>query len=130
MSESVCWLSDRIHFQKVLASPMISVSRHDFVSDHDSSFAVRYFLFRSMIIGAAFYLPGVFFPQTRKLLRLVMNLEAVQMATELLRLVIVLTLLGLILQGLFYFLVSLIRSFSSEEKFSMAWFWKSEDQTK
>jgi hypothetical protein len=37
--------------------------------ENDSGYAVRYFLFRSMMNWAAFYLPSLFFPQTRKVLR-------------------------------------------------------------
>jgi hypothetical protein len=87
--------------------------------ENDSGYAVRYFLFRSMMIGAAFGIPRVFFPHTRKLLLFLRDLEPVQIATEIFQLVIVLTLLGLILQGLFHLARGLIRSFSSEEKSSM-----------
>jgi hypothetical protein len=86
------------------------------VSNGGSGYVVRYFLFRSMMIGAVFGIPAVFFPQTRKLLRFLMDLEAVQITTELFRLVIVLTLLGLILQGIFHLLRSGLRSFSSKGK--------------
>jgi hypothetical protein len=85
------------------------------VSNDNRGYAIRYVLFRSMLIGAAFGIPGVFFPQTRKVLRFLRDLEAVQIATDLFRLVIVLTLLGLILQGLFYLLRRGLRFFSSKE---------------
>ena len=84
------------------------------MSNDDSGYAVRYFLFRSMMIGAAFYLPSLFFPQTRKVLRFVRDLEAVQIATEIFQVVIGLTLLGLILQGIFHLLRSGLHSFSSK----------------
>ncbi len=77
------------------------------------------FLFRSMMIGAAFGIPGVFFPQTRKVLRLLRDLEPVQVATDIFQLMIVLTLLGLILQGIFHLLRSGLRSFSSKGKSSL-----------
>jgi hypothetical protein len=89
------------------------------VSDNDGGYVVRYFLFRSMMIGAAFGIPGIFFPETRKLLRFLRDLEAVQIATELFQLAIVLTLLGLILQGIFHLLRSGLRSFSSKGKTSL-----------
>jgi hypothetical protein len=63
-----------------------------------------------MMIGAAFYLPSLFFPQTSKVLRFVRDLEAVQITTEIFQLLIVLTLLGLLLQGLFYVLRGGLRS--------------------
>jgi hypothetical protein len=86
----------------------VSSVSHD---ENDSGYAASfYFLFRSMMIGAVFAIPGVFFPQTRKVLRFLRDLEAVQDATNLFQLVIVLTLLGLILQGLFYVLRSGLRS--------------------
>lgn len=86
------------------------------VSDKDSRFGVRYFLFRSMMIGAAFGIPGVFFPQARRILRLLRDLEPVQVATDVFQLMIVLTLLGLILQGLFHFARGALRLFFPEEK--------------
>jgi hypothetical protein len=81
------------------------------VNNNDSSSnAVRNFLARSMLIGFAFSAPGMFFAPVRALFRFIRDLEAVQMATELFQLAIVLTLLGLILQGLFYLLRSGLRS--------------------
>lgn len=86
------------------------------MSDNDdSSYAVRYFLARSLLIGFAFTLPCVFFAPTRKVLRFIRDLEAVQMATELFQLVIVLMLVGLIIQGIFHALRSGLR-FLSERK--------------
>lgn len=103
-----------------LAVLFFAIERGDSVSNHEnSSYVVRYFLFRSIIIGFAFALPGIFFPQTRKALRFIRDLEAVQITTELFQLVIVLTLLGLILQGLFYLARSVLRFFSSEWKSRM-----------
>jgi hypothetical protein len=78
--------------------------------ENDSGYAASfYFLFRSMMIGAAFGIPGVFFPQTRKILRFLRDLEPVQDATDIFQLMIVLTLLGLILQGLFHLVRSGLR---------------------
>jgi hypothetical protein len=79
--------------------------------ENDSGSAVRYFLFRSMLIGFAFYLPACFFPQTRKVLRFLASLEPVQIATDLFQFAILLTLIGLILQGVFYFVRNCWRSF-------------------
>jgi hypothetical protein len=57
----------------------------------------------------------MFFSTTRKVLRFLVNLNAVQMAADLVRLAIVLALIGLILQGLFHLVRSVLRFFSSEE---------------
>jgi predicted membrane channel-forming protein YqfA (hemolysin III family) len=103
----------------LLAVLLFVIERNDrasSVSNDDSGHAVRYFLFRSMMIGAAFGIPGVFFPQTRKVLRFLRNLEAVQIATDIFHLVIVFTLLGLILQGLFHVARSALRLLLSQEK--------------
>jgi hypothetical protein len=79
--------------------------------ENDSGYAASfYFLFRSMMIGLVFYLPACFFHQTRRVLQFIANLEAVQIATDIFQLIIILTLLGLILQGLFYVLYSGLRS--------------------
>jgi hypothetical protein len=86
------------------------------VTNNDSGYAARYFLFRSMMIGLAFWLPACFFPQTRRILGFLVDLEAVQAATELFQLVIVLTLLGLILQGLFHLARGGLRLFSPKEE--------------
>ncbi len=80
------------------------------MSDDNSGYVVWYFLFRSAIIGLAFSLPFLFFPQTRKVLRFLRDLEAVQAATDFFHAVIVFTLLGLILQGLFHLVRSGLRS--------------------
>jgi hypothetical protein len=77
------------------------------VSNNDNgSHVVRYFLLRSIIIGFAFYLPACFSPQTRRVLRFIRDLEAVQVATDLFQRVIILTLLGLIIRGLSHLLRS------------------------
>jgi hypothetical protein len=83
--------------------------------ENDSGYAARYFvfLFRSIVIGLAFYLPACFFHQTRKVLQFIANLEAVQIVTDIFQLIIILTLLGLILQGVFYVLYSGLRSLKS-----------------
>ena len=87
------------------------------MNDNDSGRnAVRYFLARSMLIGFAFTLPCVFFAPTRRVLRFLRDLEAVQIATELFQLAIVLTLVGLIVQGLFHALRGGLRFFSSERE--------------
>jgi hypothetical protein len=52
------------------------------VSDNNGD-AISYFLFRSLVIGAAFGIPGAFFSPTRKVLRLLMNLDAVHIAAHL-----------------------------------------------
>ncbi len=96
----------------LLIVPLV-IERTDYVNSNDNGDAARYFLFRSFVIGAAFGIPGVFFPQTRRVLRFLRDLEGVRIATDLFQLVIVFTLLGLILQGLFYLLRGLKRSFSS-----------------
>ena len=84
--------------------------------ENDSGYAVRYFLFRSMLLGFVFR-PArqVFFAPTRAVFRIIRDLEAVQMATELFQFAIVLTLLGLILQGLFYFARSALRFLFPED---------------
>jgi len=80
----------------------------------------RDFLFRTMLIGFAFTLPCSFFAPTRRALRFIRDLEAVQVATELFQLAIVLTLVGLILRGLFYLVRSGLRLFSSKENSSVS----------
>jgi H+/Cl- antiporter ClcA len=77
-------------------------------------------LLMPMMIGAAFGILGVFFPQTRKILRFLRDLEPVQDATDIFQLMIVLTLLGLILQGMFNLLRSGLRLVSSKEKSSVS----------
>jgi hypothetical protein len=75
----------------------------------------RAFLFRTMLIGFAFTLPCVFFAPTRRILRFIRDLEGVQVATELFQLAIVLTIVGLILQGLFYLVHSGLHLFSPKD---------------
>jgi hypothetical protein len=77
--------------------------------------AVKDFLVRSMLIGFLFALPAMFFAPTRAVFRFIRDLEAVQMATELFLFAVVLTLLGLILQGLFYFVRSALRFLLPED---------------
>lgn len=85
--------------------------------DNDSgSNAVAYFLVRSLLLGFPLYLCGVFFSPTRRVLRFLMGLGAVQMAADLVRFVIVLTLLGLVIQGAFYLLRSILHLLFSERK--------------
>lgn len=80
------------------------------MSDDDSgSNAIGYFLVRSMLLGFAFALPCMFFSPTRALFRFIRDLEAVQTVTELFQFATVLTLLGLTVQGLFYFARSALR---------------------
>lgn len=68
-----------------------------------------------MLIGFAFALPAMFFAPTRAAFRFIRDLEAVQIATELFQLAIVLTLIGLILQGLFYLLGGILRFLFPED---------------
>lgn len=117
----LAWLFDSglILLQAILPLLFLAVLFGSVSNNENSSYVVRYFLFRSIIIGFAVALPSIFFPQTRKVLRFIRDLEAVQIATELFQLVIVLTLLGLILQGLFYLVRNVLRFFSSEWKSRM-----------
>lgn len=89
------------------------------MNDNDSSSsAARDFLARlvlTILIGFAVTLPCVFFAPTRKVLRFIRDLEAVQTATELFQFAIVIALVGLIVQGLFHALRSGLRSFFPED---------------
>ena len=64
----------------------------------------------TILIGFAVTLPCAFFAPTRRVIRFIRDLEVVQIATELFQLAIVLTLVGLIVQGLFYLVGSGLRS--------------------
>ncbi len=79
------------------------------MNDNNDNDALRYFLLRSLAIGAAFGIPGVFFSPTRKVLRFLMTLEVIQGTADLVQLAIVFTLLGLILQWLFDLVRSAVR---------------------
>jgi hypothetical protein len=87
------------------------------VTNNENSTATQsvYFLLRSIIIGFALYLPACFFSQTRKVLRFIRDLEVVQAAANIFQLIIILTLLGLILQGLFQVLCLAMRSFAERK---------------
>ena len=88
------------------------------VSEIKSSdgWGTRQFLFRSFVIGVVFCVPAAFFPQTRAVFRFLRDLEAVRMAVDLFHFVIVATLVGLIVQGVFHLVRAGLRSLSSSEK--------------
>lgn len=76
------------------------------MSDNSGDDVLKYFLFRSLVIGAAVGIPAAFFSPTRRVLRFLMTLDVIQGTADLVQLAIVFTLLGLILQGLFHLLRS------------------------
>jgi len=90
----------------VLAIAFVAIKK----PENDSENFLRNFLFRSMLIGFALCIPCAFFAPTRKVVRFLMGLQAIQVASDLVRLSIVCAIIGLVIQGLLHLTGRLIRS--------------------